>query len=310
MQLQHISLLIKKEAKELGFIECGITKAEYINEEKEHLLLWLKNKYYAGLTYMNNNIEKRLNPALLTENAKSVIVVLLNYYPEEIQSHNLPVISKYAYSKDYHLIIKNKLKQLLKIINEKVGKTKGRYYCDSAPLLEKTLARKAGLGWIGKNSLLINKKYGSFNFIGELVIDRELYYDEPFKEDLCGSCNKCIESCPTEAIIKPKIIDAGKCISYITKENKDIIPENLAIKLNNRLFGCDICQDVCPWNKNPIKAKNKDFPVIKEILKMNYSDWENIDEETFNKIFSHTPIKWAGIEKIKANLQYLKRTKN
>lgn len=299
---------IKKYAKVLGFSDCGIAKVRSLEEQRGNLNSWLDASYNADMVYMERNKDKRLDPSILVEGAKSVVVVLLNYFPEKDYSvAGAPIISKYAYGKDYHLVVKDRLFQLLGFIRQMIPETKGRCFVDSAPVLEHSWAREAGLGWIGKNSLLINKNLGSFTFIGELIIDVELEYDSPFTESFCGSCTRCIDSCPTGAIIDAKIIDASKCISYNTIERKDDIPNELSSLFADRVFGCDICQDVCPWNKSLDFNLLSEFSPIEKLMSMTYTEWENLSDNEFNILSKDSPLKRAGLFKIKNSLAQVKK---
>ncbi|MCK4661743.1 MAG: tRNA epoxyqueuosine(34) reductase QueG [Bacteroidales bacterium] len=300
------SNIIKTEAKRLGFVDCGISKVQYLKNEEIYLKEWLDKDMHGEMKYMENHFEKRLDPSKLVEGAKSIISVLFNYYSSENQKDtDAPKISKYAYGKDYHHIIKNKLNKLLHFINSNITKVNGRYFTDSAPVLERVWAKEAGLGWIGKNSLLINKKYGSFCFIGELIIDIELEYDKPIK-DYCGTCNKCVESCPVNAIIKPFVVDASKCISYFTIEKKGNIPDNMKGKFNNWIFGCDICQNVCPWNKKLETNYENAFIPKQEMLKMTKNDWYNLTQEKFNLLFKDSPIQRTKYSGLKRNIEFIR----
>jgi epoxyqueuosine reductase len=303
-----ISEKIKKKAKELGFLACGIASVRKLHEEEAHLSDWLSNGYQASMEWMNNHFEKRLNPALLVENSKSVITVLLNYFPENIQSDSsAPIISKYAYGKDYHFVMKDKLKLLYEFINNEISPIEGRMFVDSAPVMERAWAVQAGLGWIGKNSLLINNNHGSFFFIGELIIDLELEYDKAFPADFCGSCTRCIDACPTQAIIAPRVVDSNKCISYWTIEHKGDIDENLKGTFENRVFGCDICQDVCPWNQKKAKAHTEDEFIPKpELLALEREGWEKLDEKTFQTVFQKSAVKRAKFKGLKRNIKFLR----
>ena len=303
----ELSNKIKSEAKRLGFIECGISKVSFLKDEKQALQNYLDKNYHGKMKYLENHFDKRLNPALIVDNAKSVISVLLNYYTDEKQKDpNTPIISKYAFGEDYHFIIKDKLNKLLEFVKAQIPDATGRAFTDSAPILDKTWAVKSGLGWIGKNGNLINKKHGSFFFIGELIVDIELDYDTEIK-DYCGTCTKCIDACPTNAIVAPKIVNGSKCISYLTIELKGEIPEEFAGKLENRLFGCDICQDVCPFNSKAKEHNEERLKPIQALLEMNKKDWYNIDNLEFNKILKNSAIKRAGLKKIKNTLKFLKK---
>ena len=249
----------------------------------------------------------RVDPRKLVPGAKSVITLLQNYYPEQIQSTNNPGISKYAYGADYHEVIRSKLKMLLQQITEQVGEINGRGFVDSAPVLERAWAQKSGLGWIGKNGNLLTKTAGSFFFIATLIVDMELAYDDPFAKDYCGNCRKCIDACPTDAINNHKVVDGSKCISYFTIELKDaLIPESMHGKFDNWLFGCDTCQDVCPWNRFSLPTTEEKFNPLKEILVWNSQDWENLQEDAFKEVFKYSPLKRAGFEGIKRNLKFIK----
>lgn len=259
------------------------------------------------MQYMHNYFDERVNPQKLVPGAKSVITLLLNYYPEKLQNPNAPKISKYAYGIDYHFVIKEKLHQLLEAIRKEIGDIQGRGFVDSAPVLERAWAVKSGLGWVGKNGNLINKQMGSYFFIATLITDLELAYDAPYTQDFCGTCNKCIEACPTEAILPNKVIDGSKCISYFTIELKDeIINSTLKNKFDDWMFGCDVCQDVCPWNRFKKATREIKFTPLPEILNFTTADWEELTEEAFKKIFKNSPIKRAKYKGIKRNLQFIK----
>ena len=297
----HITRRIKEKALNLGFSDCGIARARYLEEEEPHLTNWLSKEYHAGMTYMQNHFEKRLDPRKLLPAAKSVIAVLMNYYPEEIQNPEAPKISKYAYGKDYHFIMKKRLKSLLEYIRTEYEEVHGRVFVDSAPVLEHAWAALSGIGWIGKHSLLINRKIGSFVFLGEVIIDRELVYDEPVK-DLCGGCTRCLRACPTGAIEEPYVVNAQKCISYLTIEHKGDFPEEDQTDTHDWIFGCDICQDVCPWNKHIGFTREPEFKPNPGILGMKREEWEKITKESFNQQFKHSPLKRAKFEGIRRNL--------
>ena len=297
--------LIKQESKRLGFDYCGVSKADFLEEEASRLENWLNNSMHGQMSYMQNYFDKRLDPRLLVPEAKSVISLLLNYFPSETQKDvTAPKISKYAYGKDYHTVIKEKLNELLEFIKENIGDVNGRVFVDSAPVMDKAWAKKSGLGWIGKNSNLINKNSGSFYFIAELIIDLELEADGPVK-DYCGTCTKCIDACPTEAIIAPYIVDGSKCISYFTIELKENIPNEVKGKMDNWVFGCDVCQDICPWNSFSLPHKTKEMQPNPALLNMSKKDWEEITEEVFKKTFKGSPLQRAGYSGIKRNLVYL-----
>jgi len=298
--------LIKTEAKRLGFLSCGISKAQFLEEEAPRLEKWLNNNMHGKMQYMENHFDKRLDPTKLVEGSKSVISLLLNYYPSETQKDILaPKISKYAYGTDYHFVIKNKLNQLLQFIKQEIGEVDGRAFVDSAPVLDKAWAAKSGLGWIGKHTNLITRQVGSFYFIAELIVDLELDYDTP-TTDHCGSCTACIDACPTQAIVEPYVVDGSKCISYLTIELKDNIPSEFKGKMDNWMFGCDICQDVCPWNRFSKPHKEPLFDPKPELLSMTKKDWEEITEDTFNKVFKNSAIKRTKFNGLKRNINFLK----
>lgn len=303
------SLLIKQKAKELGFMYCGIAKAEFLEKEAIKLENWLKERKHGKMQYMENYFDKKVDTTKLVTNAKSVISVLMNYFPEEKQNEEAPKISKYAYCKDYHYIIKEQLKQLLYFINTEIGEVHGRAFVDSGPVMEKAWAKRAGLGWLGKHTNLINKNSGSFLFLGELIIDLVLEYDNPFVQDYCGTCTACMDACPTGAITEPYVLDASKCISYFTielKENEKI-PSHLSGKFDNWVFGCDICQDVCPWNRFAKPHKEPALTPIKEILNFYTHDWEEITEEVFNRVFESSPLKRTKFLGLKRNLKFIRK---
>lgn len=300
---------IKDFAKKIGFDDVGIVKAHFLIEEKEYLLSWLKNEYHADMQYMAKNIEKRLDPRLLVENAKSIIVLLKNYYPQEKQIVDSYKISKYAYNLDYHDVIKNDLLKLYDFINNEIEPINGRMFVDSAPVLERVWAKKAGLGWIGKNSLLITKK-GSFFFIAELILDIELEYETKDYKNFCGTCTKCIDSCPTNAIVEPFVIDSKKCISYQTIENKNEIDENLKGKFEDWIYGCDICQDVCPWNKFVEPSNSEAFKIASMLKEMNKNNWENLTKEKYDNIFMKTAVKRTKYSGLMRNIKFVKENEN
>ncbi|HNN30683.1 MAG TPA: tRNA epoxyqueuosine(34) reductase QueG [Chitinophagaceae bacterium] len=302
------SQTIKQTAYQLGFDFCGIAKAEYLNEDAKRLEQWLNKGMHGSMQYMENYFDLRTDPQKLVPGAKSVITLMQNYYPDSKQNASVPKISKYAYGNDYHLSIRDKLRTLLQIITEKIGQVNGRGFVDSAPVLEKTWANKSGLGWVGKNGILITKHSGSFFFIATLIVDIELAYDNPFTKDYCGSCTKCIDNCPTEAILPQKVINASKCISYFTIELKDeLIDESMKGKFKNWMFGCDICQDVCPWNRFSKPTNEIAFTPIPEVLNLTTQQWEELSEESFKKIFKNSAIKRSKYKGILRNLKFLKQ---
>jgi epoxyqueuosine reductase len=302
----NYSKIIKSESKRLGFLSCGISKAGFLEEEAPRLENWLNNQMNGQMSYMENHFDKRLNPTLLVDDAKSVISLLLNYYPSELQNENSYKISKYAYGQDYHHVIKEKLKELLHFIQTEIGEVSGRAFVDSAPVLDKAWAAKSGLGWVGKNSNLITQKVGSFYFIAELIIDLELEYDSP-TTDHCGSCTACLDACPTEAIVAPYVVDGSKCISYFTIELKDNLPQDMKGKFDDWMFGCDVCQDVCPWNRFSKPHNEPLFQTNSEILNFSKSDWEEITVDTFQKVFKNSAVKRTKYEGLLRNINFLKK---
>lgn len=296
---------IKDESKRLGFSSCGISKARFLSEEADNFEKWLTKGYQGSMSYLEKNIDKRLDPRLLVPGSKSVISLSYNYFPpKKLNEENNFIISKYAYGKDYHKVLKKKLKKLFASIREKIGEIEGRVFVDSAPIHERAWAKLSGLGWVGKNSLLINKNKGSYFFLAEIICDLELEYDEPVL-NRCGSCTRCIDACPTDAITEAQVIDANKCISYLTIENKENIPEELNGSLTDSIFGCDICQDVCPWNKRSTPHNEKEFLPNKELKKLKRKDWIEITEETFNKIFEGSAVKRTKYKGLTRNIKAL-----
>lgn len=298
--------LIKQKASELGFTSCGISKAEFLEEEAPRLEQWLNAGKHGTMQWMENHFDKRLDPTKLVPGAKSVISFTLNYFPEEIQNPDAPKISKYAYGEDYHFVIKDKLKDLMHFIQDEIGGVDGRAFVDSAPVLDRAWAAKSGLGWIGKHSLLLTKKEGSFFFIGELILDLELIPDGP-TTDHCGSCTACIDTCPTDAIVEPYIVDSNKCISYLTIELRDSIPESFKGQMEDWAFGCDICQDVCPWNRFSKPTQESRFKPKSELLEMDRADWMEITEEVFKELFRRSAVKRTKLEGFKRNLDFLQK---
>ena len=308
MNLQEkYTKLIKDKSKELGFFFCGISKADFLSEEAPRLENWLAQNRNGKMDYMSNHFDMRLDPRLLVDNAKTVVSLLLNYYPSDSQNDiQSPQLSKYAYGEDYHFVIKDKLKDLFRFIQDEIGDVGGRVFVDSAPVMDKVWAKKSGLGWIGKNSNLIHPKHGSFFFIAELILDLELVPDGPMK-DYCGSCTRCIDACPTDAIIEPYVVDGSKCISYLTIELKDqILPSEFKGKMDNWMFGCDICQDVCPWNRFSKPHSEPKFNPHDQLLKMSKADWEDISEELFRELFKNSAVKRTKFDGLKRNIDFLK----
>lgn len=305
-QISERTKLVKSIARNLGFDYAGISKAGFLEDEAPRLTQWLERENHGKMSYMENHFDKRLDPTLLVPGAKSVVSLLYNYYtPEHQNDPQAPKISKYAYGKDYHKIIKKKLKAFIQELKKQVGDIDGRIFVDSAPVMEKAWAEKSGLGWVGKHTNLINKDQGSFFFIAELICDIELEEDGPIK-DYCGTCTKCIDACPTDAL-SPYKIDASKCISYLTIELKDeLIPSEFKGKMDNWMFGCDICQDVCPWNRFSKKHQESKFDPKKELLDMKPSDWQELTHEVFDKIFEGSAVKRTKFEGLKRNIDFLK----
>lgn len=311
MQALTVKAKIKNKANELGFFYCGFSTADFLEEEAPKLESWLKNNHHGKMKYMENHFDKRLDPRLLVDDAKTVISLLFNYSTNESPYEDSSFkISKYAYGTDYHFVVKERLKDLYSYVNEIVGDVNGRFFVDSAPVMDRAWAKKSGLGWQGKNTNLIHPKEGSFFFIAELIIDYKIEPDGPIK-DYCGNCTKCIDACPTDALFRPYEIDASRCISYLTIELKDeLIPREFENKMDNWIFGCDICQDVCPWNK---RAKNHDVIEFKpkpDLLGLTKNDWEDLDREMFNKLFKKSPVKRTGYKGLKRNISFLKNNRD
>lgn len=293
--------LIKAEAARLGFDACGIAKAEQLDDDARRLEQWLNKGHHGNMQYMERNFDLRTDPRKLVPGAKSVITMILNYYPDAQQKADAPKIAKYAWGTDYHYVIREKLNQLLQYIRDNIGKVDGRGFVDSAPVLERTWAQKSGLGWVGKNANLLTKNSGSFFFLATLISDLELDYDNPFHTDHCGTCTRCIDACPTDAIAGPTVVDGSKCISYFTIELKDaLIPADFHDKMEGWMFGCDICQDVCPWNRFSKPHHEPHLSPIPEILNLSRGEWEAMSEEAFKKTFKNSPLaraKWKGIQR-------------
>lgn len=306
---QHeISQWIKARSSELGFFACGIAQAAVLEEDEIRLRQWLKNGYHADMGYMERNLDKRSDPRQLLPGAKSVIVVLKNYFPEtQLPEEDNYKIAKYAYGKDYHLVIKEKLYQLIREIDENFGPVRSRTFTDSAPVLERSWAAKAGLGWVGKNTCLIHPKYGSFVFIAEIITDLELEYDNRKVNDLCGGCTRCIDACPTGAIIGLQLLDARRCISYHTIESRGELPAEMQEQFGNWIFGCDICQEVCPWNRKSQPHDEPEFKPLDALLEMNKKSWDNLSEEKFNVMFKESAVQRTGFEGLKRNISFVKK---
>lgn len=300
--------IIKNLAKQLGFEFCGIAKAEFLEEEAPKLEAWLKQNYHGQMAYMANNFEKRLDPTKLVDGAKTVVSLIYNYYPAGELPHKAGdyKLAKYAYGKDYHFVIKDKLKSFLTLLQEEIGEVGGRAFVDSAPVMERQWAKKSGIGWTGKNSLLLNRGMGSYFFIAELIIDLEASPDPPLNKDYCGSCTRCIDACPTDAIVQPGVVNGAQCISYFTIELKEEIPQTLKGKFENWIFGCDICQDVCPWNRFAQPHAEPEFNPHPDLNDMEKKDWEEITEETFNKVFKKSAVKRTKIKGLRRNIEFLK----
>ena len=303
-QTQRHTELIKKEALRLGFMSVGISKAEFLEEEAPRLERWLKEERHGKMAYMENHFDKRLDPTKLVEGSKSVVSLLLNYYPEQKQREDSYKISKYAYGRDYHFVIKDKLKELMQYIRDEIGQVQGRAFTDSAPVLDKAWAERSGLGWRGKNSNLLSKQVGSFFFIAELIIDLELEYDTPVT-DHCGSCTACIDACPTDAIVEPYVVDGSKCISYFTIELKDELPMEMKNHFEDWMFGCDICQDVCPWNRFSKPHREPLFNPHPELLDMSKTQWEEITQETFQEVFKKSAVKRTKYSGLTRNIEFI-----
>lgn len=303
-QARHTKL-IKEEAQRLGFLSCGVSKSGFLENEATRLEHWLKTNSHGKMQYMENHFDKRLNPNLLVPDAKSVVSLLYNYFPEKNQDESSYKISKYAYGEDYHFVIKEKLRALMDFIHEEIGEVSGRVFVDSAPILEKAWAAKSGLGWIGKNSNLITKKVGSFYFLAELIIDLSLDADSP-TTDHCGSCTACIDACPTQAIVKPYVVNGSQCISYFTIELKDQFPKEMTQNFDDWMFGCDVCQDVCPWNRFSVPHNEPKFQPNEDLLTFSKSDWEELTQEVFSTIFKNSAVKRTKFEGLKRNINFVK----
>ena len=293
----------------LGFDFCGIAKAGFLEDDAKRLETWLNKGMHGKMDYMARHFDLRIDPTKLVPGARSVITLLINYYPQTYQREDVPKVAKYAYGKDYHEVIREKLNHFLFLLRGKIGEINGRGFVDSAPVLERSWAQKSGLGWVGKNGNLLNRKQGSFFFIASLITDLALNEDEASVKDYCGTCTRCIDSCPTEAILDNKVVDGSKCISYFTIELKDaLIPEGMKGKFDNWLFGCDVCQDVCPWNSFSKPQENSFFSETPEILNYSFDDWESLTEEKFKIVFKDSPLKRTKFSGIKRNLKFIEST--
>ena len=302
------SLLIKQKAAELGFSFCGIARAAYLEEEAPRLEAWLKAGMHGQMGYMANHFDLRLDPRKLVPGAKSMVVLGYSYFPKEDLTNSTGYkVAKYAYGQDYHHVLKAKLRELMVYIEEQIGAVEGRAFVDSAPLMERQWAQKAGLGWLGKNSLLLNKQLGSFFFLAELVLDLALEPDVPLAKDYCGTCTRCMDACPTDAIVKPGVVDASRCISYFTIELKEEIPQEVKGKFEDWIFGCDICQDVCPWNRFSQQHQEPLFEPHQELKGMRKQDWEEITTEVFARVFKKSAVKRTKLEGLKRNISFVKK---
>jgi epoxyqueuosine reductase len=305
-QVSKNTTLIKRLATDLGFQFCGISKAGFLDNDAKNLETWLKNGFHGEMKYMENHFDKRLDPTLLVEGSKSVVSLLLNYFPTQKQNPDSFKISKYAYGQDYHLVIKDKLKLFYQKIQEEIGEVNGRFFVDSAPVMDKVWAQKSGLGWMGKNGNIIHPKRGSFFFIAELILDLELEADGPIK-DFCGTCTKCMDACPTDALNQAYVVDGSKCISYLTIELKDAIPVEFKGKMNDWIFGCDVCQDVCPWNRFSLQHQEPVFDPKSNILNFSKEDWVDISDGIFKDLFTKSAVKRTKFEGLKRNINFISK---
>ncbi|MEI6946549.1 tRNA epoxyqueuosine(34) reductase QueG [Paraflavisolibacter sp. H34] len=303
---QH-TRLVKDLSRRLGFDYCGIARAQRLDDDARRLEAWLNQGRHGNMHYMANHFDLRVDPSQLVPGARSVITLLKNYYPGEGGPEGDFKISRYAWGQDYHNVIRSQLKQLLAELEETTGPINGRGFVDSAPVLERSWAQRSGLGWIGRNGNLITKGSGSFFFIATLITDLELEYDDPFAKDFCGSCRRCIDACPTGAILPGKVVDGSRCISYFTIELKDeVIPSEMKGQFQNWMFGCDVCQEVCPWNRFSQPHHEPGFTPLPEILNFTTRDWEALSEEAFKKIFKHSPLSRSKLKGIQRNIRFLK----
>lgn len=308
MSISEFSGAIKDKAQDLGFADCGFSKTEYLSEDASRLQAWLDRGYNARMGYMANHFEKRTDPTKLVEGARTVISLLHNYYTDLKQvDPEAPVLSKYAYGRDYHFVMKEKMNRLFDFIKSQHPEAEGRVFVDSAPVLDRAWAKKSGLGWIGKNSNLISRKAGSFVFIGEIILNLDLEYNLIPEGDFCGSCNRCVESCPTQAILDTRTLDSERCISYQTIENRGEISQELEGELSNRVFGCDICQDVCPWNRKAYPHAESEFEPASALLDMNSDQWSQLDKDRYMELFTDSPVERAGFKKLRSNIDFLQK---
>lgn len=305
LQKDILKQKIKLKSQELGFFEMRVAKAQFLEKEANRLDSWLKKDYHGSMSWMENNIDLRLDPRKLVPGAKTVIVFACNYFSDAKQSENSPKISKYSYGRDYHKVLKSRLKKLVKWIGEELGEVQGRVFVDSAPVMERAWAERSGLGWTGKHSLSLTKQRGSFYFLATLISDLDLEPDAP-TTDHCGTCTRCIDACPTQAIVEPYVVDSNKCISYLTIEYKEKLPQDLQSQMNNWAFGCDICQDVCPWNRFSKKHQEPEFEPKEALLSMSRKDWEELTEEVFDMLFEGSAVKRTGFKGLKRNIEFLK----
>ncbi|MCK5066514.1 MAG: tRNA epoxyqueuosine(34) reductase QueG [Bacteroidales bacterium] len=308
MSISECSGAIKEEALRLGFADCGFSKAELLPEDATRLQEWLSSGYHARMGYMAKHFEKRTDPTKLVEGARSVISVLYNYYTDKKQKDpEAPVISTYAFGRDYHLVMREKMNLLFDFIKSLHPDAEGRVFVDSAPVLDRTWAKRSGLGWIGKNSNLISRKAGSFVFIGEIILNLEFDYNQVPEGDYCGSCKLCVEACPTKAILDNRTLNSERCISYQTIENRGEISQELEGKLSNRVFGCDICQDVCPWNRKAFRHTEPDFEPLSDLLDMTANEWSHLNKDRYRELFTDSPVERAGFKKLKSNIAFLRK---
>ena len=297
---------IKSKAEALGFISCGIAKAEFLEEEAPRLESWLNNNYHGEMSYMANHFDMRLDPRLLVEGAKSVISLAYNYYQDLNRNPDSYKVAMYAQGEDYHFVVKEKVRELLDFIQDEIGEVEGRAFTDSAPIMEHAWAKKAGIGWVGKNSLTLSKQKGSFFFLAELILDLDLAFDQPMQTDHCGKCTRCIDACPTQAILPNRVVNGSQCISYFTIELKDQIPTEMKGKFDDWIFGCDVCQEVCPWNRFSLPTKQERFIGYEKINQFSKKEWEEITEDVFREIFKKSPVKRTKYAGLMRNINFVK----